>query len=153
MHKFKMLKLPNVSESTSPIFNKRKRYTNVLFHKMFFPKNGGVPGGPTQAQSACPHFLEKNIFIEKSFCEPFASVKKCVCRFLRRLACHNLNLCVSEHFQVVKRFNLCHVNFHSFQKSGSVFIFARAFFCKKLFVSRSILSCGNIKDLLEATPT
>ena len=47
------------------------------------------------------------------------------------------------------------MNFHSFQKSGSVFIFARAFFCKTkiAFVLQSIWSCGNIKDLLEATPT
>ena len=29
------------------------------FNKMFFPKNGCGLGGPTQAQSACPHFLEK----------------------------------------------------------------------------------------------
>ena len=98
MHRFKVLKLPNVSKSASPIFYKRKRYTNVLFNKMFFPKNGGKRFALAWALRAHPPFLVKNIFIEKSFCEPFASVKKCVCRFLRRLACHNLNLCVSEHF-------------------------------------------------------
>ena len=67
MHKFKVLKLPNVSESVNPIFYKRKRYTNVLFHEMFFPKNGGGPGGPTQAQSACPHFLEKTFLLKRAF--------------------------------------------------------------------------------------
>ena len=61
-------------KSDSAIFYKRKRYTTV-FLKEFFPKNGGGPGGPTQAQSACHHFLEKSIFIEKSFCVPFAFVK------------------------------------------------------------------------------
>ena len=67
MRKFKVLKLPNVSESVSPIFYKRKRYTNVLFHKMFFPKNGGGPGGPTQAQSACPYSLEKKVLWKRTF--------------------------------------------------------------------------------------
>ena len=53
MRKFKVLKLPNVSESASPIFYKRKRYTNVLFHKIFFQKMGASalrlrgPSGPT----------------------------------------------------------------------------------------------------------
>ena len=75
MRKFKVLKLPNVSESAGPIYYKRKRYTNVLFHKIFFPKNGGGPGGPTQAQSACPHSLEKKHFIEKNFCVLFGFVK------------------------------------------------------------------------------
>ena len=65
MHKFKVLKLPNVSESAIPIFYKRKRYTKVLFNKMFFPKNGGGPEGPTQAQSACPHFLDTNSIKKK----------------------------------------------------------------------------------------
>ena len=34
-------------------------------------------------------------------------------------------------FSLQKDWNSCHVNFHSFQKRESVFIFARAFFCKK----------------------
>ena len=34
---------------------------------MFFSKNGGGPGGPTQAQSACPHFLEKTSLLKRTF--------------------------------------------------------------------------------------
>ena len=74
MRKFKVLKLPNVSESAGPIYYKRKRYTNVLFHKMFFQKNGGGPGGPTQAQSACPHFWEKHFDWKELLCTV------CVCK-------------------------------------------------------------------------
>ena len=59
MRKFKVLKLPNVSESASPIYYKRKRYTNVLFHKIFFPKNGGKRFALAWAPRAHPHFLEK----------------------------------------------------------------------------------------------
>ena len=67
MHKFKVLKLPNVPESASPIFYKRKRYTNVLFNKMFFPKNGGKrfalawPSGPT------PIFWKKTFLLKRAF--------------------------------------------------------------------------------------
>ena len=42
-------------------------------------------------------------------------------------------------FSLQKDWNSCYVNFHSFQKRESVFIFARAFFCRKIaFVFRSI---------------
>ena len=74
MRKFKVLKLPNVSESASPIYYKRKRYTNVLFHKIFFPTNGGKRFALAWALRAHPHFLE-NILIEKNVCVPFAFVK------------------------------------------------------------------------------
>ena len=74
MHRFKVLKLPNVSESASLIFYKRKRYTNVLVNKMFFPKNGGKRFALAWALWAHPHFLEKD-FVEKNICVPFAFVK------------------------------------------------------------------------------
>ena len=66
MHRFKVLKLPNVSESASPIFYKRKRYTKVLFNKMFFPKNGGKRFALAWALRAHPHFLEK-ILLKRTF--------------------------------------------------------------------------------------
>ena len=58
---------------------------------VFFPKNGGGPGGPTQAQSACPHFLEK-IFGKEHLCNV------CVCkkwdwRFLKHLAVLTVWIC------------------------------------------------------------
>ena len=92
MHKFKMLKLPNVSESTSPIFYKRKRHTNVLFNKMFFPKNGGGPRGPTQAQSACPHSLEKTFCWKEHLCT-VCVCKKLDWRFLKNSAVFTLWIC------------------------------------------------------------
>ena len=67
MHKCKMLKLPNVSRSASPIFYKRKRYTKVLFNKMFFSKEW------EQALCACvgppgpPPFFGKNILLKRTF--------------------------------------------------------------------------------------
>ena len=62
MRKFKVLKLPNVSESASPIFYKRKRYTKVLFNKMFFfPKNGGKRFALAWALRAHTHFFGKSI--------------------------------------------------------------------------------------------
>ena len=63
MHKCKMLKLPNVSRSASPIFYKRKRYTKVLFNKMFFSKKwGSVRRGHASAKRL-PPFFEKKHFI------------------------------------------------------------------------------------------
>ena len=65
MHKCKILKLLNNSRSASPIFYKRKRYTKVLFNKMFFPEMGASasrlrgPSGPT------PIFW-RNFSIEKT---------------------------------------------------------------------------------------
>ena len=85
MHKFKMLKLPNVSESTSPIFYKRKRYTNVLFHKMFFPKNGGKCFALAWALWAQPHFLRKTFCWKEHLCA-VCVCKKCYWRFLKHLA-------------------------------------------------------------------
>ena len=92
MRKFKVLKLQNVSESASPIYYKRKRYTNVLFHKIFFPKNGGGPGGPTQAQSACPHSLEKTFCWKEHLCT-ICVCKKWDWRFLKHLAILTLWIC------------------------------------------------------------
>ena len=43
--------------------------------KTFFPRNGGGPGGPTQAQSACPHFLEKIFLFKRTFIVSFEVVK------------------------------------------------------------------------------
>ena len=74
MRKFKVLKLPNVSESASPIFYKRKRYTKVLFNKMFFPKNGGKRFALSWAFRIHPHFLKKNS-VEKNCCVSCAFVK------------------------------------------------------------------------------
>ena len=74
MHRFKVVKLPNVSESASPIFYKRKRYTNVLFNKMFFQKMGVGPEGSRKRKALTPIFLEKH-FVEKNICVPLAFVK------------------------------------------------------------------------------
>ena len=63
MHKFKVSKLPNVSESAIPIFYKRKRYTKVLFNKVFFQKMGVGPKGPRKRKALAPIFWEK--FYEK----------------------------------------------------------------------------------------
>ena len=46
-------------KSDSAIFYKRKRCTTIFLNR-FFLRNGGGPEGPTQAQSACPHFSEIN---------------------------------------------------------------------------------------------
>ena len=73
MHKCKMLKLPNVSRSASPIFYKRKRYTKVLFNKMFFQKLGWARRAHASAKRLPPFFGKK--FIENNFCVPFAFVK------------------------------------------------------------------------------
>ena len=51
MHKCKVLKLTNVSESAIPIFYKRKRYTKVLFNKIFFQKMGLGPKGPRKRKA------------------------------------------------------------------------------------------------------
>ena len=72
MHKFKVLKLPNVSESTISIFYKRKRYTKVLSIN-FFQKWGWARRAHASAKRL-PPFFGKN-FIEKNFCVPFAFVK------------------------------------------------------------------------------
>ena len=69
-----MLKLTNVSESAIPIFYKRKRYTKVLFNKIFFQKMGVGLKGPRKRKALAP-ISWKNIFIEKNFCVPFAFVK------------------------------------------------------------------------------
>jgi len=74
MHKFKVLKLTNVSESTSPIFYKRKRHTNVLFNKMFSQKIGVGPEGPRKRKALAPVFWKKH-FMEKNICVTFAFVK------------------------------------------------------------------------------
>ena len=56
----------NVSKNGSPIFYKRKRYTNILFNKMFFQRMGASalrlrgPSGPT------PIFW-KNILLKRTF--------------------------------------------------------------------------------------
>ena len=51
----------------SAIFYKRKRCTTI-FSIEFFPRNEGGPGGPMQAQSACPHFFAKNSIKKKLLC-------------------------------------------------------------------------------------
>ena len=66
MHKFKVLKLTNVSESAIPIFYKRKRYTKVLFNKMFFQKMGVGPEGPRKRKALDP-ILWKNILLKGTF--------------------------------------------------------------------------------------
>ena len=79
MRKFKVLKLPNVSESASPIFYKRKRYTNVLFNKIFFPKNGGKRFALAWALRAHPHFRKKLLL--KKLLRIVCVCKKWPCRF------------------------------------------------------------------------
>ena len=51
-----------VQKMAVPFFTNANGTQKFFPIKMFFPKNGGGPGGPTQAQSACPHFLEKKHF-------------------------------------------------------------------------------------------
>ena len=92
MHKFKVLKLQNVSESASPIFYNRKRYTKVLFNKMFFPKNGGKRFALAWALWTHPHFLGKTFCWKEHLCAV------CVCkkwdwRFLKHLAVLTLWIC------------------------------------------------------------
>ena len=133
MRKFKVLKLPNVSESASPIYYKRKRYTNVLFHKIFFPKNGGGPGGPTQAQSACPHSLEKKTFYWKELLCTVWICKKWDWRFLKHLAvltfciCACLSICSLQ-----KNWIRIFCTFIPIPKEWIRAFFARAFFWQKI---------------------
>ena len=80
--KLKMLRHAQIqSVKTAKCFRKRQSHflqTQTVhkcsFQQNVFPKNGGGPRGPTQAQSACPHSLEKH-FVEKNICVPFAFVK------------------------------------------------------------------------------
>ena len=67
-YKLKMLRHTQIqivasqtSQKTADTFFTDANGSQKLFSiKMFFfSKNPGGPGGPTQAQSACPHFLEK----------------------------------------------------------------------------------------------
>ena len=68
MHKCKMLKLPNVSRSASPIFYKRKRYTKVLFNKMFFFfKKWGWARRAHASAKRLPPFFGKNILLKRTF--------------------------------------------------------------------------------------
>ena len=97
MHKFKVLKLPNVSESAIPIFYKRKRYTKVLFNKMFFPRMGVGPGGPRKRKALAPilwkkHFMEKNICVTFAFVKNGTGLSETLGNF------NTLNLRMSEHF-------------------------------------------------------
>ena len=88
-------------KSDSAIFYKRKRCTTIFLIE-FFPKNGGGSGGSTQTQTACPHFSEKNS-IKKTVVYRLRFVKNGTVAFLRHLTYHNMNMCVSEHFQLAKR--------------------------------------------------
>ena len=96
-------------KSDSAIFYKRKRCTTIFLIE-FFPRNGGGPGGPTQARSACPHFLGKILL--KNCCASFEFVKNGTVAFLMHLTYHVIILCVSEHFQFAKRlkFVLCELS-------------------------------------------
>ena len=68
MRKFKVLKLPNVSESASPIYYKRKRYTNVLFHeKYFFQKMRVGPEGPRKRKALAPISWKKTFLLKRAF--------------------------------------------------------------------------------------
>ena len=92
MHRFKVLKLPNVSESASPIFYKRKRYTNVLFNKMFFQKMGVGPEGPRKRKALAP-ILWKKYFMEKKHLCTVCVCKKWDWYFLKHLVVLTLWIC------------------------------------------------------------
>ena len=130
MHKFKVLKLTNVSESAIPIFYKRKRYTKVLFNKMFFQKMGVGPEGPRKRKALAP-ILWKNILLKGTFVYRLRLQKMGMALSETFGSFNTLNLCMSEYFQLAKRLNSYLLDFHRFQKSESVLFFARAF-CKKI---------------------
>ena len=56
-------------------FYKRKRYTKVLFNKMFFPKIGKWARRAHASAKRLPPFFGKKHFIEKNFYVLFAFVK------------------------------------------------------------------------------
>ena len=92
MRKFKVLKLPNVSENASPIYYKRKRYTNVLFHKIFLPKKWGWARRAHASAKRLPPFFGKTFCWKEHLCTV------CVCkkwdwRFLKHLAVLTLWIC------------------------------------------------------------
>ena len=143
----------NVSKNGSPIFYKRKRYTKVLFNKMFFPKNGSKRFALAWALRAHPHFSEKNS-IKKNCCVSFEVCKKWHCRFFEAsdllqyeyvrawafLACKKIEIRVMWTFTASKKENPC-----SFLRVRSSAEKLHAF-------SEVFLSCENIKDLLKGTP-
>ena len=98
--KLKMLRDAQIQIVVSKMFQKRQSHSlqtqtvhkSSFQSKCFFPKNGGGPGGPTQAQSACPHSLEKTFYGKEHLCNV------CVCkkwdwRFLKHLAVLTLWIC------------------------------------------------------------
>ena len=88
-------------KSDSAIFYKRKRCTTTFLIE-FFLRNGGKRFALAWALRAHPPFLAKNS-IEKNCYASFAFVKNGIVAFLRHLTYHNMNLCVSEHFEFAKR--------------------------------------------------
>ena len=136
-------------KSDSAIFYKRKRCTTIFLIE-FFPRNGGGPGGPTQAQSACPHFLEKILF-KKMLCI-VCVCKKWHSRFFETfdlphyesvrvwafLVCKKIEIRVMWTFTASKKENPCS------------FLRVRSSAEKLHSFSEVFLSCGNIKDLLKA---
>ena len=136
-------------KATVPFFYKRKQSTTIFLIE-FFPRNGGGPGGPTQAQSACPHFLEK-ILWKKLLCI-VCVCKKWHCRFFEAfdlphyesvrvwafLVCKKIEIRVMWTFTVSKKENPCS------------FLRVRSSAEKLHSFSEAFLSCGNIRDLLKA---
>ena len=158
--KLKMLRHAQIQIVVSKVFQKtavpfsfyrRKRYTKFLLNQnVFSPKKGGGPGGPTQAQSACPHFLEK-ILLKKLLCI-VCVCKKWHCRFFEAfdlphyesvrvwafLVCKKIEIRVMWTFTASKKENPCS------------FLRVRSSAEKLHSFSEVFLSCGNIKDLLKA---
>ena len=132
MHKFKLLKLPNVSESASPAFYKRKHYTKVLFHKMFFPKNGGKRFALAWALRAHPRFLEKT-FHGKEHLRNVCVCKKWDWCFLKHFAVLTFWICAClSIFRLQKDRIRIFWTFIDSKKVNPRFFFARAF-CKKMY--------------------
>ena len=110
----------------------RERWHKCSKRYAFPPQNWAnhLSGGPTQAQSACPHFLEKNS-IKKNCCVSFEVCKKWHCRFFEASdlpqdesvrvwafwACKKIEIRVMWTFTASKKENPCSL--------------LRAFFCKK----------------------
>ena len=121
------------------------------FFNRIFPKKWGGPGGPTQAQSACPHFLQK-ILLKKLLCI-VCVCKKWHCRFFEAFDLPHYESVRVWVFLVCKKIDIRVMWTFTASKKESVFIFARAFFCRKIaFVFSSIFKLWKYKGFFESNP-